>query len=80
MTHRPDLVVCNPDVSSNRGKAVFFHFEIVNPATLQNTGAPHNIAMPHADAKRLFDILEAMSKQYGWVETAPGVLRVSSKG
>lgn len=31
MTHRPDLVVCNPDVSSNRGKAVFFHFEIVNP-------------------------------------------------
>jgi hypothetical protein len=77
MTLKPDLVVCNPDVSSDRGKAVFFHFEIVNPATLQSTGAPHNIAMPHADAKRLLDILEAMSKQYGWVETAPGVVRVS---
>lgn len=77
MTLKPDLVVCNPDVSSDRGKAVFFHFEIVNPATLQSTGAPHNIAMPHADAKRLFDILEAMSKQYGWVETAPGVVQVS---
>jgi hypothetical protein len=78
MTLKPDLVVCNPDVSSDRGKAVFFHFEIVNPATLQSTGAPYNIAMPHADAKRLFGILEAMSKQYGWMETAPGVLRVSS--
>jgi hypothetical protein len=78
MTLKPDLVVCNPDVSSDRGKAVFFHFEIVNPATLQSTGAPHNIAMPHADAKRLFDILEAMSKQYGWMERAPDVLRVSS--
>jgi hypothetical protein len=78
MTLKPDLVVCNPDVSSDRGKAVFFHFEIVNPATLQSTGAPHNIAMPHADAKRLFDILEAMSKQYGWMESAPDVLRVSS--
>jgi hypothetical protein len=78
MTLKPNLVVCNPDVSSDRGKAVFFHFEIVNPATLQSTGAPHNIAMPHADAKRLFDILGAMSKQYGWMETAPEVLRVSA--
>jgi hypothetical protein len=32
--------------------------------------------MPHADAKRLFDILAAMSKQYGWMETAPGILRI----
>jgi hypothetical protein len=79
MTLKPDLVVCNPNVSSDRGKAVFFHFEIVNPATLESTGTPHNIAMPHADAKRLFDILDAMSKQYGWMETVPGVLRISAE-
>ena len=76
MAQRPDMVVCNPNASSNRGKAVFFYFEIVNPATLESTGKPHNIAMPHADAKRLLGILEAMSKQYGWLEMAPEVLRV----
>lgn len=80
MTLKPDLVLCNPIASSDRGKAVFFHFEIVNPATLQSTGAAHNIAMPHADAKRLFDILDGMSKQYGWVETTPKVLPVSAEG
>ena len=76
MAQRPDMVVCNPNASSDRGKAVFFHFEIVNPATLESTGKAHNIAMPHADAKRLLGILEEMSKQYGWVEKAPDVLRV----
>ncbi|WP_119271210.1 hypothetical protein [Taklimakanibacter deserti] len=80
MTLKPDLVVCNPNASSERGKAVFFHFEIVNPATLENTGVSHNIAMPHADAKKLFDILGEMSKQYGWLDTAPEVLRVSPEG
>lgn len=80
MTPKPDLVVCNPNVSSDRGKAVVFHFEIVNPATFESTGAPHNIAMPHADAKRLLDILTALSQQYGWSETAPDVLRVSANG
>lgn len=76
MTLKPDMVVCNPNASSDRGKAVFFHFEILNPATFESTGEPHNIAMPHADAKRLFGILEVMSKQYGWSETPPEVLRV----
>ena len=80
MTLKPDLVVCNPNASSDRGKAVFFHFEIVNPATLESTGAPHNIAMPPADARRLFDILVKMSKQYGWTDTPPEVLRVSAEG
>lgn len=79
MTPKPDLMVCNPDVSSDRGKAVCLHFEIVNPATFESTGAPHNIAMPHADAKRLLDILEELSRHYGWLETAPEVLHVAAE-
>ncbi|MFZ5675547.1 MAG: hypothetical protein ACOZAM_21530 [Pseudomonadota bacterium] len=78
MTLKPDLVLCNPNVTSDRGKAVFFHFEIVNPATLESTGAPHNIALPHADARRLLDMLREMSDRYGWAEAPPEVLQVEA--
>ncbi len=77
MTFKPDIVVCNPNASSDRGKAVFVHFEIMDPVTFENTGATHTIALPHADALRLFGILEGMSKEFGWSEgRAPEVLRV----
>lgn len=77
MTFKPDIVVCNPNVSSERGKAVFIHFEVVDPVTFEITGKTHNIAIPHADALRLFGILGEMAKRYGWSDLdAPDVLRV----
>ena len=71
MALKPDIFVCNPQVSSNRGKAVFVHFEVMNPTTFEATGKSHTIAIPHEDALRLFGIFEVMSKEYGWSEAAP---------
>lgn len=71
MTLKPDIIVCNPQASSDRGKAVFVHFEIMNPVTFEATGKFHTIALPHADALSLFGMLEVMAKDYGWLATKP---------
>jgi hypothetical protein len=71
MTLKPDIVVCNPQASSDRGKAVFVHFEIMNPVTFEATGKFHTIALPHADALSLFGMLEVMARDYGWSTTEP---------
>jgi hypothetical protein len=76
MTLKPDIVVCNPQASSDRGKAVFVHFEIMNPVTFEATGKFHTIALPHADALSLFGMLEVMARDYDWPATeAPQILQ-----
>ena len=66
MKIEPDVVVCNANGSHAPGKAVYIHFEIMDPETFKSIGKAHNTAMTPADAVRLLGILEGMSTKYGW--------------
>jgi hypothetical protein len=64
-----DVAVCKPNASSIPGKAIFIHFEVMNPETLEGTGQQHNIAMTTLDAVRLLGLLQAMSRKYDWPDS-----------
>jgi hypothetical protein len=68
MSHKLDVAVCKPNASSIPGRAIFIHFEVMDPETLEGTGQQHNIAMTSVDAVRLLGLLEAMSRKYNWPE------------
>jgi len=80
MSNKSDVAVCKPNASSIPGRAVFIHFEIMNPETFEGTGDMHNIAMTSVDAVRLLGLLEAMSRKYDWPKAAvPEEYHVPSK-